>query len=33
VTQGSGRAAMILKTLGIKEKELDPGPRKQKMVA
>ena len=31
VTQGSGRAAMILKTLGIKE--LDPGPRKQKMVA
>jgi transposase len=31
VTQGSGRAAMILKTLGIKE--LDPGPGKQKMVA
>ena len=31
VTQGSGRAAMILKTLGIKE--LDPGPGKQNMVA
>jgi len=31
VTQGSGRAAMILKTLGIKE--LDPCPGKQNMVA
>ncbi len=31
VTQGSGRAAMILKTLGIKE--LDPGPGRQNMVA
>ena len=31
VTQGSGRAATILKTLGIKE--LNPGPRKQDRVA
>jgi transposase len=31
VTQGSGRAAMILKTLGVKE--LHPGPGKQNMVA
>jgi len=31
VTQGSSRAAMILKTLGVKE--LGPGPGKQNMVA
>jgi hypothetical protein len=31
VTQGSGRAAMILKTLDIKE--LDPGAGKPNMVA
>ena len=31
VTQGSGRAAMVLRALGIKE--LDPGPGRQNRVA